>query len=77
VLTVLRNVCSLLLHTITNCDDLGMALRHGRDPALDPFREGVAVLRTEEGRVAGYIATKVGEFWSPSRPPTWQECVWW
>ena len=34
------------------------------------------MLRTEDGDVAGYLATKVGKFWSPGRPLTWQECVW-
>lgn len=52
-------------------------MKRSRDPALDPFREGVAALRTEDGRVAGHLATVVDEFWSPSRPLTWQERVWW
>jgi hypothetical protein len=67
----------LLLHPAVDCDDLVVALRHERDPALDPFREGVATLRTEDGQVAGYLAAIVDEFWSPGRPLTWQERVWW
>jgi hypothetical protein len=51
----------LLLHTVVDCDDLVVALRHERDPALDPFREGVAMLRTEDGQVAGYLAAIVDE----------------
>ena len=34
------------------------------DPALDPFRNGVAVLR-RDGQVAGHVATTVGTFWGP------------
>lgn len=34
------------------------------DPALDPFRDGVAVLRRDE-EVAGYVATTVRTFWAP------------
>jgi len=34
------------------------------DPALDPFRGGVAVLQ-RNGEVAGHVATKVGTFWEP------------
>lgn len=34
------------------------------DPALDPFRGGVAVLR-RDGEVAGHVATEVKTFWSP------------
>lgn len=37
----------------------------------------MAVLRKEDGRVVGHLATVVDEFWSPSRPLTWQERVWW
>ena len=40
-------------------------------------REGVALLRTEDGQVAGHLAAIVDEFWSPGRPLTWQERVWW
>jgi hypothetical protein len=52
-------------------------LRRERDPALDRFREGVAVLRSEDGQIAGHLATVVDGFWSPFRPLTWQERVWW
>lgn len=34
------------------------------DPALDPFRGGVAVLR-RDGEVAGHLATEVKTFWAP------------
>lgn len=34
------------------------------DPALDPFRGGVAVLR-RDGQVAGHVATTVTTFWAP------------
>ena len=34
------------------------------DPALDPFRGGLAVLR-RDGQVAGHVATQVTTFWSP------------
>lgn len=34
------------------------------DPALDPFRGGVAVL-TRDGEVAGHVATNVTTFWAP------------
>lgn len=34
------------------------------DPALDPFRGGVAVLR-RDGEVAGHVATTVSTFWAP------------
>ena len=34
------------------------------DPALDPFRGGVAVLR-RDGELAGHVATQVGTFWAP------------
>lgn len=53
-----------------------VALRRERDPDLDPFRGGIAVLLEEDGTTAGYVATIVEEFWSPFRPLTWQERVW-
>jgi hypothetical protein len=34
------------------------------DPALDPVRGGVAVLR-RDGELAGHVATKVTTFWAP------------
>jgi hypothetical protein len=34
------------------------------DPALNPFRGGVAVL-TRDGEVAGHVATNVKTFWAP------------
>jgi hypothetical protein len=34
------------------------------DPTLDPFRDGVAVLR-RDGEIAGHVATTVGSFWAP------------
>ena len=48
-----------------------------RDPELDPFRDGVAALRDDDGHVVGYLATVVGHFWTPFQPLTRQECVWW
>lgn len=36
---------------------IGMALRRERDPELEAFRDGVAVLRSDDGKVAGYPAT--------------------
>ncbi|HKE65571.1 MAG TPA: hypothetical protein VKB59_13120 [Micromonosporaceae bacterium] len=45
------------------------------DPGLDPFRDGIAVLR-RDGVVDGHIASTVGTFWSPSRPLCWQWWVW-
>lgn len=29
-----------------------------------------------DGKVEGRVASTVGKFWSPSRPLTWQWCVW-
>ena len=46
------------------------------DPAVDPFRGGVAVLK-REGSVAGHVATQVTTFWAPfsfTRRLQWQ--VW-
>jgi hypothetical protein len=45
------------------------------DPTLDPFHEGVAVLR-RNGDLAGHVATVVSTFWSPSRPLSRQWWVW-
>jgi hypothetical protein len=54
----------------------GDVLRPPRpDPSLDPFRDGIAVLR-RDGVVEGHVATTVGTFWSPSRPLSRQWWVW-
>jgi hypothetical protein len=45
------------------------------DPDLDPFREGIAAMR-HDGKLAGYLASSVGTFWSPSRPLIRQWRVW-
>jgi hypothetical protein len=45
------------------------------DPMLDPFRQGIAVLR-RNGELAGYVATMVGTFWSPSHPLSRQWWIW-
>lgn len=55
---------------------IGMALRRECDPELEPFRDGMAVLRSDDGEVAGYLSTTLDEFWSPGRPLTWQQCIW-
>ncbi|MDO8144055.1 hypothetical protein [Isoptericola sp. 178] len=49
--------------------------RPRRDPALEPFDHGTVVLR-RDGEVAGHVATTLGTFWSPARPLTIQQCVW-
>ena len=54
-----------------------MPRKVSHDPQLDPFRDGVAILRDSDGQVAGYLATIVDQFWTPFRPLTWQERVWW
>lgn len=48
-----------------------------KDPELDLFRNGIALLRDADGHAAGYLATIVNHFWTPFRPLTWQERVWW
>ena len=45
------------------------------DPALDPLRGGVAVLR-RDGEVAGHVATKVTTFWAFSFSLRRQWWVW-
>jgi hypothetical protein len=34
------------------------------DPRLDPFRDGIAVLR-RDGKVAGHVAATIMTFWAP------------
>lgn len=53
-----------------------MALHIERHPDLEVFRDGIAVLRSNDGEIAGYLVTTLNEFWSPGRPLTWQQCVW-
>lgn len=53
-----------------------MAVHRQRDPELEIFRDGVAVLRSDDGNIAGYLSTTLDHFWSPGRPLTWQQCVW-
>lgn len=65
-----------LLSRLLSGTMIGMALRRERDPELEPFRDGMAVLRSDNGEVAGYLWTTLDEFWSPGRPLTWQQCVW-
>ena len=53
-------------------DPAGKGRGGPRDPALDDFREGIAVLR-QDGVVVGYVATIVESMWAPFRR---QERVW-
>jgi hypothetical protein len=50
-------------------------LKRDRDPSLDVFDRGCFVLRRDD-EAAGYVATSLGTFWSPSRPLTIQQSVW-
>ncbi|MEV8026844.1 hypothetical protein [Cellulosimicrobium funkei] len=46
-----------------------------RDAALDVFERGCLTL-WREGALAGHVATSLGSFWSPGRPLTIQQQVW-
>jgi hypothetical protein len=50
-------------------------LKQERDVRLDVFDRGCLVLR-RDGEIAGHVATTLGTFWSPGRPLTMQQCVW-
>ncbi|HTW14875.1 MAG TPA: hypothetical protein VMF51_07090 [Nocardioides sp.] len=50
-------------------------LRRERDLALDAFDRGCWVLR-RNGEIAGHVATTLSSFWSPGRPLTAQQWVW-
>ncbi|WP_431784996.1 hypothetical protein [Microbacterium maritypicum] len=54
---------------------MGLVKPPRADPSIDPFVDGLGVL-SREGLPAGYVATTVGEFWSPSRPFRKQWWVW-
>lgn len=45
------------------------------DGSLEPFRDGVGVLR-QDGAVVGHVATTLSEFWSPFSPLRRQWWVW-
>jgi hypothetical protein len=50
-------------------------LKHDHDSALDVFDQGCLVLR-RNGQKAGHVATALSTFWSPGRPFTMQDWVW-
>ena len=50
-------------------------LKRDHDSALDVFDRGCLVLR-RGGHVAGHLATLLSTFWSPGRPLTLQDRVW-
>jgi hypothetical protein len=50
-------------------------LRRERDPRLEAFDRSCFVLR-RDGEVAGHVATTLSTFWSPGRPLTVQQWVW-
>jgi hypothetical protein len=46
-----------------------------RDERLNAFDGGCLVLR-RDGEIAGHVATTASKFWSPGRPLTVQQQVW-
>lgn len=50
-------------------------LKRERDVRLEAFDRGCLVLR-RDGKTAGHVATTLETFWSPGRPLTTQQCVW-
>jgi len=50
-------------------------LKRERDPALEVFDRGCLILR-RDGVFAGHVATTLSSFWSPGRPFTMQQWVW-